>query len=83
MAKIDVSDLMALKTAVEKYLGGFPGDLICALQLWYEGLGGQGVPNAAEMSAIQDALKAAPGWTEVGNVRYEKYGVQRSYKSIK
>ena len=80
MAKIDVSDPKALKAAVGKYLGEFPGELICALQLWYEGLGGQGVPNAAEMAAIQDAIANAPDWTDVGGVRYEKYGVQKSYK---
>jgi len=80
MAKIDVSDPKALKAAVEKYFSEFPGDLICALQLWYEGLGGQGVPNAAEMAAIQDAIASAPGWTDVGIVRYEKYGMQKSYK---
>ena len=80
MAKIDVSDPKALKEAAAKYLGEFPSDLICALQLWYEGLGGQGVPNAAEMTAVQDAIASSPGWTDVGNARYEKFGVQRSYK---
>ena len=80
MAKTDVSDPKALKEAVGKYLGAFPGDLICALQLWYEGLGGQGVPNAAEMTAIQDAIAGTPGWEDAGGVRYEKFGVQKSYK---
>ena len=80
MTRIDVSDPKALKAAVEKYLAEFPGDLICALQLWYEGLGGQGVPDASAMAAIQDAIVNAPGWTDVGSVRYEKYGAQRSYK---
>ena len=80
MAKIDVSDPKALKAAVEGYLAKFPGDLICALQLWYEGLGGQGVPDAVEMTAIQDAIAATSGWADVGGVRYEKFGVQRSYK---
>ena len=80
MAKIDVSDQKALGAAAEKYLGAFPGDLICALQLWYEGLGGQGVPNTAEMAAIGDALAKAPGWKDVGSVRYEKYGMQMSFK---
>ena len=83
MARIDVSDPKALKAAVDKYLAGFPGGLICALQLWYEGLGGQGVPNPGEMAAIQDAIASAPGWADVGNVRYEKYGVQQSYKFTK
>ena len=80
MAKIDVSDPKALAAAVEKHLGEFPGDLICALQLWYEGLGGQGTPTTAESAAIQDAVAKAPGWTDVGAVRYEKYGMQKSFK---
>jgi len=83
MAKIDVSDPKALKTAVEEYLNEFPGDLICALQLWYEGLGGQGVPDAVGMTAIQDAIANTPGWADVGSVRYEKFGAQRSYKLVK
>ena len=80
MAKIDVSDPKALEAATGKYLADFPGNLICALQLWYEGLGGQGVPNTAEMAAIQGAIAKTPGWTDVGDMRYEKYGMQKSYK---
>ena len=83
MARIDVSDSKALKAAVDKYFGDFPGDMICALQLWYEGLGGQGVPNSAEMAAIQEAIAGVPGWKDVGGVRFEKYGVQKSYKLVK
>ena len=81
MARIDVSDSKALRAAADKYFGEFPGEMICALQLWYEGLGGQGVPNAVEMAAVQDAIAATPGWNEVGDVRYEKFGVQKSYKN--
>ena len=80
MAKIDVSDQKALGAAVEKYLAAFPGDLICTLQLWYEGLGGQGVPNTAEMATVQAALAKASGWKDAGAQRYEKYGVQPSFK---
>ena len=80
MAKTDVSDSKALKAAVAKYLDEFPGDLICALQLWYEGLGGKGAPNPGEMAAMEAELAAAPGWTDAGDVRYEKFGVQKSYK---
>jgi len=83
MAKIDVSDPKALKAAVGKYMSEFPGDLICALQLWYEGLGGQGVPTPAAMAAIEAEVGAAPGWTDAGNVRFEKFGVQKSYKLVK
>jgi hypothetical protein len=83
MAKIDVLDTKALKTAVGQFLGEFPGELICALQLWYQGLGGQGVPNAAEMAAVQDAIADTAGWTDVGVTRYEIFGMQKSYKRAK
>jgi len=80
MAKIDVSDPKALKAAVEKYLGEFKGDLIFALQIWYQGLGGQGVPNPAQLAAIQDAIAGNAGWADIGDVRDERFGVQRTFK---
>ena len=80
MAKFDVSDAKALRAATDKYLGDFPGGLICALQLWYEGLGGQGVPTPAEMALLNAALGDASGWKDAGGMRFEKYGVQQSYK---
>ena len=83
MAIIDISDQKALEAAVRKWLGEFPGDLICGLQLWYEGLGGQGVPTPVEMAAIEAEIGAAPGWVDAGKVRYEKFGVQKSYKLAK
>ena len=83
MAKIDVSDPKALKTAIQKYLDETPGDIIFALKIWYQGLGGQGVPNAAEMSAIQDVIASTPGWNDVGDLRDERFGVQKSYKRVK
>ena len=80
MTRIDVSDPKSLRAAVDKYLADFPGELICALQLWYEGLGGQGVPNASEMAAIQDAIAGTSGWADISRIRYEKYGMQQSWK---
>ena len=80
MAKIDVLDSAALNAATAKYLSDFPGDIICALQLWYEGLGGQGVPTPAETASLEAALGAASGWKDVGGMRFEKYGVQHSFK---
>jgi len=82
MAKVDVLDPAALRGAVDKYLGDFPGDLVFALLLWYQGLDGQGVPNADEMKAIQDAIADTPGWSDAGNVRDERFGVQKSFKRI-
>jgi len=80
MAKIDVSDSKALRAAVGTYLDAFPGGLICALQLWYQCLDGQGVPNSGKIAAIQAAIADTPGWTDAGDVRDERYGVQKSYK---
>ena len=80
MQRCCVTDPNELKAAVDKYFNAFPGDLICGLQLWYEGLGGQGVPTPAEMTAIKDAIANVPGWKDVGPVRYEKFGVQHSFK---
>ena len=80
MQRCCVTDPNALKVAVDRYFSNFPGDLICGLQLWYEGLGGQGVPTPAEMTAIEDAIAKLPNWKDVGPVRYEKFGVQHSFK---
>ena len=81
--RVDISDAKALQTAVGKYLDDFPGDLMCALQLWYEGLGGMGTPTTAEMTKLNEALAAAKGWADAGDVRYEKFGVQKSVKKMK
>ncbi|MDR0861930.1 MAG: hypothetical protein LBN30_04030 [Oscillospiraceae bacterium] len=83
MAKVNTQNASELKAAVEKYLAEFPGDLICARQLWYEGLGGEGAANATTVAAIEAAIAAVPGWNNVGDVRYEKFGSQNSYKLAK
>ena len=80
MARIDVSDPKATKASIEKYLSEYPGALINVLQLWYQGLGGQGVPNPPEMAAIQNAIANIQGWDDVGDVRDERFGVQRTFK---
>lgn len=68
------------KAAVAKYLAEFQGDLICARQIWYEGLDGHGVANPESVAEIEAAIDEAPGWANVGNVRYEKFGEQNSWK---
>jgi len=80
MARIDVSDPKTLKAAVEKYLGDYQGPAVCALQLWYQGLGGQGVPNPAEMAAIENAIAGTSGWESIGDIRDERFGVQKTFK---
>jgi len=66
--------------AVKKYLAEYPGDLICARQIWYEGLDGHGAADPETVSLIEEAIEAAGGWTHVGDVRYEKFGNQNSWK---
>ena len=79
----ELNELSKVNTsAAKEYLESFPGDLMCGLQLWYEGLGGHGVPNAAEMTALEHHLSTSPGWKDVGGVRYEKFGVQKSFKRV-
>ena len=80
MAKIDVSDPKALIAAVESYLTDYQGELISALQLWYQGLGGQGVPNPGKVAAIQNAILNTPGWADAGDMRDERFGIQRTYR---
>ena len=85
MANFNVSDSVLgaaneVREMTDKYLGDFPGDLVCALQLWYEGFGGKGVPTKVETEVMEAALGSASGWKDVGGVRFEKYGVQHSFK---
>jgi len=65
---------------IGSYLRAYPGEVVCAVQVWYEGLGGCGVPNPEEMAAMEGILGSSAGWTDAGDVRYEKYGVQKSFK---
>jgi len=71
------------KAAVAKYLAEFPGDLICARQIWYEGLNGHGVADPETVLDIEAAIDAVSGWSNVGMVRYEKFGEQNSWKLSK
>ncbi|MGI5971031.1 MAG: hypothetical protein ACOX7P_04825 [Oscillospiraceae bacterium] len=79
----NINDGNALKSAMVKYLDEFPGDTICARQIWYEGLGGHGVPSPADMEAMHAVLDSLDGWKSAGDLRYEKFGVQYSYKRKK
>jgi hypothetical protein len=69
-----------LSTAITRWLNDFPGDVTCALQIWYEGLGGMGTPNPAEVAAIEEIVSVAKGWAPAGNMRHEKMGQQPSFK---
>ena len=72
-----------LKGAIEGWLAGYPGEMTCAVQVWYEGLDGHGAANPEQMAAMEEILGSAAGWTAAGDVRYERYGVQKSFKRAK
>ncbi len=82
MSKIASGNTAELEKAMKQYLDAFPGDTICALQVWYEGLEGCGVPNPMELDAMNAVLAGLAGWKAVGNVRYEKFGSQYSFKKV-
>ena len=69
--------------AIKKWLKNFPGDVTCALQAWYEGLGSMGTPTPAEITAIEGILAGVEGWSPAGKIRYEKMGLQASFKRKK
>lgn len=69
-----------LSSTVADWLVRFPGEVTCALQVWYESLGGMGTPDPFEIAAIEKVLESAEGWGPAGNVRYEKMGLQRSFR---
>jgi hypothetical protein len=69
-----------LREAMTRWLEAFPGDLISARQLWYEGLADCGVPGPADVAAIETILHGLEDWRHVGMVRYEKYGPQNSFR---
>ena len=71
-----------LSSRITSWLDDFLGDAICALQIWYEGLGGMGTPDPAKIAAIEEILAAEKGWTPAGNMRDEKMGLQPSFKRI-
>jgi hypothetical protein len=83
MGKISTGNTQELKSAMTKWLNEFPGELICARQIWYEGLGGCGVPNPADMDAMEAVFNSLSDWKNVGMTRYEKFGAQNSWKRSK
>lgn len=80
MPKISLNNTEGLSVTVRQWLDRFPADIICALQIWYEGLNGYGVPQEADLEALNAVLHGFEDWQSVGDIRYEKYGMQYSFK---
>ncbi|SHH73403.1 hypothetical protein SAMN02745823_00780 [Sporobacter termitidis DSM 10068] len=81
-SKVSTGNTQELKSAMTKWLKEFPGELICARQIWYEGLGGCGVPNPTDVEAMEAVLNGLGDWKNVGTQRYEKFGGQNSWKRV-
>jgi hypothetical protein len=81
--KVSTGNAQELKKAMTAWLKEFPGEVICPRQIWYEGLDGCGVPNPAEMEAMEAVLLSLGDWKNIGNQRYEKFGAQNSWKRVK
>ncbi|MDR2355016.1 MAG: hypothetical protein LBE16_02355 [Clostridiales Family XIII bacterium] len=82
MPRFSTGDTALLERRVASYLDDFPNDVVCPLQIWYEGLGAYGVPEPADTAAVTDVLERRDDWTPAGVVRYEKFGTQESYKRV-
>lgn len=80
MPRFSTENREALASAMTDYLNDFPGETICALQIWYECLGAYGVPTPSDMEAMHDVLDGVGGWRHAGDERFEKFGVQRTYR---
>jgi hypothetical protein len=80
MSGFSTGDTALPERRIASYLDDCPSDVICPLQIWYEGLGAYGTPEPADMDAIAEMLERRADWTDAGVVRYEKFGAQKSYK---
>lgn len=79
MPKIHTCNIEKLTADVKTYLDQFPGDTICPLQVWYEGLEAYGTPSPEDLETLTGVMDRLPEWKGVGPIRYEKFGVQPSY----
>ncbi|MDR1068501.1 MAG: hypothetical protein LBL36_04570 [Clostridiales Family XIII bacterium] len=80
MPRFPTEKAEALQAAVSAYLADYIGETVSAIQIWYEGLGGFGVPEPQDTEAITAVVNASANWTDAGSVRHEKFGVQPSWK---
>ena len=60
---------------VKKILTGCPSEFINAYNVWYEGFEGCGRPSAEVKKLIDESIAAIGGWTDIGPMRNEKFGV--------
>jgi hypothetical protein len=79
----NANKLRVRPSVIKKWLAAFPGDVTCALQVWYEGLVNMGTPIPAEIAAIEEILAGTRGWKPAGKIRYEKLGLQNSFRRTK
>jgi hypothetical protein len=74
MARFDTTDISALEQQVSSYLKELPGETVSLYQIWYEQLGGYGVPTPEDLARIEAAVAKLDGWESIGTAPDEKYG---------
>lgn len=80
MPKISTANTGELSTSVKRWLDAYPGDTVCAFQIWYEGMEGCGVPPQTVVETIEGILNGMENWKPLGKVRNERYGKQYSFR---
>ena len=63
-----------ISAKVGEVLKTCPSEFTCVYRVWYEGFEGCGRPSAEVVNIMNEAMAAA-GWTDVGAMRWEKFGV--------
>jgi hypothetical protein len=74
MPRFDTTDTAALESQVASYLNELPGETASLYQIWYEQLGGYGVPTPEDLVRIEAAVDKLGNWTSIGKTPDEKYG---------
>lgn len=70
---------------IQNYLDGLKKDEVCALEIYYKGLGNSFSPSIREINEIHNIMQnSIEGWIKIGkSKRFWEYGVQRGYKRTK
>jgi len=74
MPRFDTKDTAALEAQIVSYLKELPGETASLYQIWYEQLGGYGVPDADDLARMQAVVEKQDEWESIGTAPDEKFG---------
>jgi hypothetical protein len=80
MPRFDTTDTAALDSQVASYLNELPAETTSLYHIWYEKLGGYGVPTPEDLVRIEAALDKLGSWTSIGKAPDERYGAVPKWK---